>query len=209
MTDSPQYTGKPADGDASRSMSSSLLERLKGRQPDAWSRLVQLFYPLVRGWCQRAGLQEDDASEVAQEVFRAIAGNVERFERDDGRNSFRAWLRGITKRQLLAFWRKQKQQAVGVGGSSAQARIAELPQAFLDEPSVADVATERTELVRRALAILKSEVQEHTWQAFWRVVIEGDDSADVAADLGISVNTVYLAKGRLLRRLRQELEGLL
>ena len=81
------------------------------------------------------------------------------------------------------------------------------PRHLALETSADDVVTERTELVRRALALLKDEVQEHTWQAFWRVAVEGDDPADVAADLGISVNTVYLAKGRLLRRLRQELDG--
>jgi RNA polymerase sigma-70 factor, ECF subfamily len=197
------------DNDASRSVSSSLLERIKLRQPDAWSRIVQLYYPLVRDWCQRAGLQAEDAAEVAQEVFRALAGNVDRFNRDGGSNTFRGWLRGITKRQLLAFWRHQKEQPIAAGGTTAQLRFAQIAAADVEEPSTADMASERMDLVRRALALVKADVEEHNWQAFWRVVVDGHAPADVAADLGISVNTVYLAKGRLLRRLREEFGGLL
>ena len=73
----------------SASVSSSLLERLRDRAPDAWARLVHLYYPVVRRWGLRAGLQAEDAADVAQEVFRALAGNVGRFDRAGGRNSVR------------------------------------------------------------------------------------------------------------------------
>ena len=64
-------------------------------------------------------------------------------------------------------------------------------------------------LLRRALKLLQSEVEPRTFQAFWRVVVEGNSPADVAADLGLTTNAVYLLKARLLRRLREEFEGLL
>jgi len=185
-----------------RSVSTSILERLKVRESAAWSQVMRLFYPLVFSWCRKAGLQDEDASDVCQEVFRALAGNVDRFDRDHGRNSFRGWLRGITKRQLLAFWRRR--QCQGEGGTTAQKRLAEVPEPFLDEASAADLRADKHVLLGQALSLVRGEVEEHTWQAFWRVVVDGRAPADVAAELNISVNTVYLAKGRLLRRLREE-----
>jgi RNA polymerase sigma-70 factor (ECF subfamily) len=76
--------------------------------------------------------------------------------------------------------------------------------AALDEPSAVEAAGERAELLRRALEMLQHEVEERTYQAFWRAAVEGHAAADIAADLGLTVNAVYLAKGRLLRRLREE-----
>jgi RNA polymerase sigma-70 factor (ECF subfamily) len=194
----------------SQSVSSSLLERLRLREPEAWQRLVRLYYPLVHEWCRRAGLQPADAADVAQEVFRALAGGVERFQRDEGRNSFRGWLFGITRRQLLAYHRHQRDRPAASGGTEAQRRMVETPETPCDERSdLSEAPGERAGLVRRALALVRRDVEEHTWQAFWRCAVEGHAPADVAADLGVSVNTVYLAKARLLRRLREEFGDLL
>lgn len=190
-------------------MSSSLLQRLRDRDPDAWRRLVRLYYPLVRHWCLRAGLRTEDAADVAQEVFRALAGNVVRFDRDGGKNSFRGWLHGITRRQILAHRRHQNRQPEAAGGTDALRGLAQVPEAVVEEPSAAEDASERTGLLRRALAMLRHEVEERTFQAFWRAAVEGHTPADIAADLGMTVNSVYLAKARLLRRLRAEFGDLL
>jgi RNA polymerase sigma-70 factor (ECF subfamily) len=193
-----------AESSASRSMSSSLLVRLRSSDAEAWRRFVHLYYPLVRQWCERARLQSEDAADVAQEVFRALSGNLGGFERDEGRNSFRGWLWGVTHRQLLAHWRRQKEQLVGAGGTAAQRRLDEIPEP-LDEPvSSADLESERTGLLQRALELLRHDVEEATFQAFWKAAVEGLPARQIAAELGISVNAVYLAKGRLLRRLREE-----
>lgn len=190
-------------------MSSSLLQRLTLNDADAWRRLVRLYYPLVRGWCLRARLREEDVADVTQEVFRSLAGSVGRFRREGGKNSFRGWLHGITHKHLLAHWRRRRQQPEGAGGSEAQERLALVPELSLEEPSVAEKADDRSRLLGRAVAFLRSEVEERTFQAFWRTAVEGHTPADVAADLGLSVNAVYLAKTRLLRRLREEFGELL
>ncbi len=189
------------------SMSSSLLDRLKAEDPDAWKRLVRLYYPLVRKWCQRSGLKHEDAADVAQEVFRALAGNVARFRREKGQTSFRGWLYGITSRQILAHWRLLKQRPVAAGGSEAQERLMETALWQDDGASEASAvlpADERQEVLRRALQMLRDGVENRTWEAFWRSVVDGQAPADIAADLGISVNAVYIAKARLLGRLREE-----
>ena len=207
MTDVAQDKSSGAPSGRSASASSSLLERVRAQEPEAWRRLVRLYYPLVRGWCERAGLQSEDAADVAQEVFRALAGNVDRFRRDGGQNSFRGWLWGITRRQLLAHRRRRQAEPAAAGGTDAQRRLAELPGP--EDPSDADRPAEHSALLRRALDLLRSGVEERTWQAFWRATVEGRAPADIAAELGMSVNSVYLAKARLLRRLREEFADLL
>jgi RNA polymerase sigma-70 factor (ECF subfamily) len=193
--------GSPA---AAPSVSSSLLAGLRDRRPDAWHRLVGLCHPTVARWCLRAGLQPADAEDVAQEVFRALTGNVGRFERGEQGRSFRGWLWGITRRQLFAH--RRRRPVAAAGGTAAQQRLAELPEPP-DDPS--DVTTGPGELLRRAVTLLRAEVEERTWQAFWRAAVEGQAPADIAADLGLTVNAVYLAKARLLRRLREEFGALL
>lgn len=211
MTDRRQEPDEAALSQMSQSISSSLLERLQLREPEAWQRLVRIYYPLVHEWCERAGLQRADAADVAQEVFRGLAGSLERFDRDGGRNSFRGWMYGITRRQLLAFFRRQRDRPAAAGGTEAHRRMMETPDTedLSEDASRPGDADERLGLVRRALALIRDDVQDHTWQAFWRAVVEGHAPADIAADLGISVNTVYLAKARLLRRLREEFGDLL
>jgi RNA polymerase sigma-70 factor (ECF subfamily) len=183
-------------------MCSSLLAKLRLQDAEAWNRLVRLYYPLVRGWCQKAGARPEDAADVAQEVFRALAGNVSRFDRANGQNSFRSWLRGITRRQMLAHWRRQKNRPVAIGGSDARKYLAESPEA--EESSVEMDAGERHELLHRALQLMRDAVAEHTWQAFWLTTVDGQSPADVAAELGMSVNAVYVSKARVLARLRTE-----
>jgi RNA polymerase sigma-70 factor (ECF subfamily) len=205
MTDPAQDPGSGAPSEPSASVSSSLLERLRVQEPEAWRRLVRLFYPLVRSWCERAGLGSEDAADATQEVFRALAGNIGRFRPEGGMNSFRRWLWGITRRQVLA--QRRREGVPAAGGTEAQLRLAEVPEP--EEASAAEALGERNALLRRALDLLRSEVEERTWQAFWRVAVDGQAPADIAADLGLSVNSVYLAKARLLRRLREEFGGLL
>jgi RNA polymerase sigma-70 factor (ECF subfamily) len=206
----------PAEGSAegarpagSASLPGSLLVRLRDQDQEAWGRAVQLFYPLVHHWCRRAGLQDGDAADVAQEVFRALAQNVVRFRADEGRHSFRGWLWGITRLQLLAHHRRRGNQPAGAGGTSVQQRFNEIATDPESEWSAAEQEQDRILILRRAVALLRATVEPRTWQVFWRVVVEGHAPAEVAADLGVAVAHVYVIKGRLLRRLRAEFDGLL
>jgi RNA polymerase sigma-70 factor (ECF subfamily) len=144
-----------------------------------------------------------------QETFRALAASIGRFCREGGKNSFRGWLWGITRKQVANFRRRQKAWLVGTGGTEAQKQLAQLPEESEDEQSFVRPADERTLLLRRALGLLQAEVEPRTWQAFWRVVVEGQAPLQVAADLGLTTNAIYLLKARLLRRLRDEFGHLL
>ena len=110
------------------SLSSSLLTRLQCRDGDAFQRLVELYGPVVYGWCRRRGLQPADAADLGQEVFASVAQRIADFRRDRPSDSFRAWLWGIARHKLLDHWRGRERRPVAVGGSEAQAQLAQVAQ---------------------------------------------------------------------------------
>jgi RNA polymerase sigma-70 factor, ECF subfamily len=174
------------------------------RQADAasWRRLALLYGPLVYGWCRRRGLQAADAEDILQEVFLVVASRVHDFRRDRPGDTFRGWLWGITRNKLGDWLRRRQASVAPAGGSEAALGMAALPEpAVLDE----EAGDGDADLCRRALELIRPEFQEQTWQAFWRVAAEEQDPAAVAVDLGLSRNAVYIAKGRVLRRLREVL----
>ena len=180
------------------STSSGLILRAKNRAPDAWTRLVKLYGPLVFSWIQNAGLDATEAGDIFQETFRAVFAGIEKFEQREG-GSFRGWLRVITQNKLRDYYRHKAMQAPGIGGSSAQQWIQSIPMA--EEPSVEELSG----IAHRALAMISHEFDPRTIQAFWRTVVDGVESPIVAEELGMTSNAVRLAKARILRRLRNEL----
>lgn len=184
--------------------STSLLSRLRARDAEAWNRMVDLYFPLVYRWCARSGVPEADIPDAVQEVFRAVADGVAAFRCDRPGDTFRGWLRGVTRHKVQNYWRHRPPEARAEGGTEAQQRLAQLA-----DPGTADADTtdlpETARLVRQALEWVQAEFEPATWQAFWRVTVEGHGPADVANDLGLTVNAVYKAKCRVLRRLRETL----
>jgi RNA polymerase sigma-70 factor (ECF subfamily) len=182
---------------------SSLLERLR-RSPEqaAWERFVDLYTPLLFAWAARLGLTGHDAADLVQDVFAVLVEKLPQFEYD-ARKSFRAWLKTI----LLNHWRKQRRRprvmhpAAGGRDLNDLAGPEDVPE--LEEEEY------RRHLVSRALALMRAEFQPATWRACWEFVVRGRPAAEVAAELGMTVNAVYVAKSRVLRRLRAELRHLL
>jgi RNA polymerase sigma-70 factor (ECF subfamily) len=186
--------------------STSLIERVKAFDQAAWERLVELYSPLVYAWCRRAGLQEADALDVGQEVFRAVAGAIVHFHRDQPGDSFRRWLRTITRNKIHDFFRSQN---AGERGADGGEEVVMDMDAVLPDTDSESLAAETLILYRRAVELIRGEFSEQHFQAFWQVVVEERSPTDVAAELGMTVNAVYSAKSRILRRLREEFAGLL
>jgi RNA polymerase sigma-70 factor (ECF subfamily) len=191
------------------SVSTSLLLRVQTCDPAAWERLVSLYSPLVYRWCRQRGLQSADAADIGQEVFRAVARKIADFRRERPGDTFRGWLRTITRNKIRDHLRRQQPGATGVGGSEAQRQLLQLPSEDGEADDPAAEASEAALVYRRALKLLRQEFEERTWQAFWRVAVGDLAPAEVAAELGMTVNAVYLAKSRILRRLREEFADLL
>jgi RNA polymerase sigma-70 factor (ECF subfamily) len=193
-------TGPPS------STSTSLIEEVRARQPEAWKRLVHLYGPLVYRWCRQAGLQAADASDVVQEVFRAVAGGVANFRRVAEGDSFRGWLWTITRNKVRDHFRGLAGCAGAVGGSQMQQQLAQLPQPDLSATEAPHDDHAELALVHRAMEAIRGEFEDSSWEAFWRMAVQGHSSAEIAEDLGMSKSAVRQAKYRVLRRLRRELQ---
>jgi RNA polymerase sigma-70 factor (ECF subfamily) len=190
------------------SVSSTLLERVKARRPEAWQRLVDLYGPVVYRWCRQSGVRREDAADVVQEVFSSVAAHVGEFRRDSPGDSFTAWLAAITRNKIRDHFRRRQGRPQARGGTDAQQQFLEIPE--LPELSQQSGPTRWDGLLsRRALDLVRAEFENRTWEAFCRTAVNGQRPADVADDLGMTVNAVYKAKSRVLRRLRRELGDLL
>lgn len=186
------------------STSSDLISRLRAHDAIAWERMVELYGPLVFYWCRRSGLQSDDAGDVFQEVFTSVAAGIDKYQQRPGSN-FRGWLWTITRNKINDHFRRLRQSGQAPGGTTAQIHLSELPDYLPNEAADADDRHELSALLRRGLHVVRAEFEQRTWQAFWRAAIEGDSTADIAADMGITANAVRQAKCRVLRRLRDEM----
>lgn len=189
----------------SSATSRSLLDRVRADDAAAWDRLVGLYAPLVFYWCRRAELQEQDAADVLQEVFLAIAKHLSGFRKERPGDTFRGWLRVITQRKILDLFRRRQREPDGVGGSVAADQLAAMPAPpGLELQSAADHRAERS-LLFRSLDLLRSEFEPKTWQAFWKTVVDDRAAKEVAEELGMSPGAVRVCKSRVLHRLRRSL----
>jgi RNA polymerase sigma-70 factor (ECF subfamily) len=209
MSEHPDSNGKRGGVPPSTATSRSLLERVKVNDAAAWDQLVNLYGPLVFHWCRGWDLQDQDTADVCQEVFQAVATHIGSFRKERAGDTFRGWLRTITRNKVHDHFRRLGREPGGVGGTDAQARFAELPapQPADDDSAVGDDAERR--LFFRLLDLIRAEFEERTWQAFWRTAVEEQAPKDVAADLGMSPGAVRVAKYRVLHRLREELGDLI
>ena len=189
--------------------SASFLERLR-LQPDAgaWQHLIDLYAPLIRGWLRHHGLQASDTDDVVQEILGVLVQKLPSFEHDGRPGAFRNWLRTITVHCVRRFWREKLNQPAAAGGSSWEEHLAQLEDPNSSLSRLWDDEHDR-HVLRRLFAMIEPDFQPSTWQAFRRLVLDGAPAATVATELGLSVNAVFIAKSRILQRLRQEARGLL
>jgi RNA polymerase sigma-70 factor, ECF subfamily len=195
----------PTNGGASQATSASLLERARDNDRTAWDRIVYLYSPLVFAWCRRWGLRDEDTLDVGQDVMRLVFTHLGAFRRDCPGDSFRRWLKAIARNRVRDFHRRNdhRQQAVAAFGGEHPA----LTDAQAEDEN--EGVGEQKLVLRRALDLVRMEFEPRTWDAFWRVSIDETPAADVAQALGVSVNVVYLARSRVLRRLADQFAELI
>ncbi|MFO0944330.1 MAG: sigma-70 family RNA polymerase sigma factor [Planctomycetota bacterium] len=188
------------------STSRSLLEGAKRDEPEAWERIVRLYAPLVAAWCRRRGVREQDTTDILQEVFVAVAGHLDRFRKERPSDTFRGWLSTITQNKIRDFYRQRAKEPEAAGGTEANQYFRQV-----EDPNEREESTDASNdpayasVLFRALESIRGEFQDRTWQAFWRVVVEGRTTVETASDLQMKPGAVRVAKSRVLMRLRLEL----
>jgi RNA polymerase sigma-70 factor (ECF subfamily) len=185
----------------------SLLWRARANDQQAWHRLTTLYRPLVLFWCRQAHCPDAEVEDVIQEVFAAVAAGLGGFRHDRPGDSFRAWLRGISRNQVLLYFRRNQGRPQPEGGSDALGRLQELADPMPD--SAEEEAREVSQWYRRAVEQVRGEFEDRTWHMFWRAVIDGRPTAAVAEELQVTAAAVRQAKSRVLRRLKEEIGELL
>jgi RNA polymerase sigma-70 factor (ECF subfamily) len=186
--------------------SASLLQRLQERGDEAdWQRLVRLYTPLIRAWVGRHVPQPDDANDLLQQVLTVVVAKLPAFDHSGRPGAFRHWLRIITVNHLHAFWRARE-------GLAGQSEVAAVLDQLADPASALSALWDREHdwhVARKLLDQVQPDFKPLTWQAFHLQFFDEAAPEAVAAELGMSVNAVLIAKSRVLRRLRKEAQGLL
>jgi RNA polymerase sigma factor (sigma-70 family) len=169
----------------------------------AWREFVTLYEPLVYRLARRRGLQDADARDLCQEVFQAVVQSVDRW--DPARGRFRGWLARIARNLIINLLTRRRSQPRGSGSTSVQEFLGAWPA---DEASAsAEFEGEyRKRLFRWAAEEVRDKFAPTTWQAFWRTAVEDRSPVEVAAELGLSVGAVYVARSRVLTRLKRRIE---
>ena len=180
----------------------SLLLRIR-RTDDhaAWSEFVEIYAPLIHGFCRRRGLQEADAANLTQEVFGSVSRNAERFEYDPSKGRFRGWLLTVTRNRVNDHFSRLKRDTRGSGDTGVRAILEQHP----DPSEASDEQWDedyRQRVFHWVAEKIRGEFQEATWQAFWKTAVDGQAAGQVAEQLEMSVGAVYIAKSRVLSRLK-------
>lgn len=199
----PTAAAPPSDGTRR-----SLLIRARSGDPAAWAAFTTLYRPLILGWLRRQGVPAGELDDLVQEILLSVVQSLPRFDHPGRAGAFRAWLRAITSNCVREHLRKGRQTPRATGDTDFQEVLGQL------EDSSSELAREwdrehNLHLTQALLDILKTEFEPRTWQAFDLFALQGRPAAEVAAELGLTPNAVFIAKSRILTRLREEAAGLL
>ena len=187
--------------------SASLLVRLRdGANNGAWREFTTLYGPVIYGFARKRGLQDADAADVMQDVLRSVSGAIGRLDYDRQQGTFRGWLFTITRNKVFNFLSARRIRPQSSGDTTTNRLLAA-------QPTANDGADEwEVEYQRRLAAIamerIKNEFQPNTWRAFQLVAVDGLPVAEVARQVAMSAGAIYVAKSRVLARLKDEVEQL-
>jgi RNA polymerase sigma-70 factor (ECF subfamily) len=180
----------------------SLLVRIRdSRDAEAWTEFVDIYAPLVYSLARKHGLQDADAADLTQEVLRLVACVAPQFTYDPRRGSFRGWLFTVARNQVRKWANARKRQVPGTGSLETQRLLEEQP-ARDDEVAAWDQEYQQR-LVEWAAEKVRDQFRDATWQAFWRTALEGQEPRAVGEALGMSVGAVYIARSRVLARIKE------
>lgn len=186
----------------------SLLVRLRdSSNHEAWREFLQLYSPLVYGFVRNRGLQDADAADLLQEVLRIVSGSIGRLDYDKQKGGFRAWLFTITRNRLSTYLSGRRATAT----AGADSKIQQMLEVAPDRSGSLEEEWEREfqrQLASKAMQAIEPEFENRTWQAFWLTAVDGVPAADISKTLGMSAGAIYVAKSRVMARLKTEIQRL-
>lgn len=188
----------------------SLLVRLREARDDAaWDEFSGIYEPLIYQLARQRGFQDADARDLCQEVLRTVAVAIDRWDPDPSLGTFRGWLFRIARNLMLNYLAAQRRHPKGMGDSDLY-RLLDSRQAVSQEDSVLFDTEYKRILFQRAARSIQHEFAATTWSAFWLTAVEAVEVREVAVRLSVSPGAIYIARSRVLARLKQrvqEIEG--
>jgi RNA polymerase sigma factor (sigma-70 family) len=180
----------------------SLLLRVRdARDTEAWQSFVDTYAPLVYRYARRRGLQDADAADLAQEVLLETARCLRSFVYQPERGRFRDWLGALTHRKLARFWARRKREAA----LTSEEPVEEVcDQSAAPPPDAEWTEAFNAQVLQAALERVRPCFEPPTWRAFAGVWLNSRPAPEVADELNVPIEAVYLAKSRVLKRLREE-----
>ncbi len=184
----------------------SLLLRIRDTRDDpAWREFVEIYEPLVYRLARRGGLQHADALELTQEALLAIVKTIDRWDADPQRGSFRGWLFQVSRNLMINYLTRQRRHPQGVGDTDFQMLLAQQPDPRGEETAEFDLEYRRR-LFRWAVEQVRDGFRTNTWNAFWDTCVLNRPVHEVAVDLGMSPGAIYVARSRVMARLKRRIE---
>jgi RNA polymerase sigma factor (sigma-70 family) len=170
----------------------------------AWRQFVDLYGTLIYSFARQRGLQDADAADLTQEVLLAVSKTVGRFQYDPSRGTFRGWLYRITRNIIARFLQDRRIRPIGSGDSEANHRLAEEVSTDSQHDELWEKEYQQ-QLFRLAAEQIRPRFAPTTWRAFWATAVEGKKGAEVAAQLGLTIGAVYVARSRVLARITEQI----
>lgn len=193
-------------GDSPQTRASLLVQLRDGANHGAWQEFINLYGPVIYGFARKRGLQDADAADLMQEVMRSVTGAIGRLDYDPTQGTFRGWLFTITRNKIFNFLSARRNRPQGSGDTTTNRLLETHPDAS-DGANAWEIEYQRR-LAALAMERVKGEFQEKTWRAFWLTAVEGLATSDVAGEVGLSPGAIYVARSRVLARLKEEVESL-
>jgi RNA polymerase sigma-70 factor (ECF subfamily) len=179
----------------------SLLIQVREGQPQAWQRFHEIYRPFIEHWLRSLSVPHQDVADLAQDVLVTILEQLPTFQHSGNPGAFRAWLRTVSINRARLFWRGQTHEPSALGGSTFLNALHELkdPDSGMTAQWNRDY---QRHVVNALLAGVAQEFEPATVEAFRRLALEDETPVHVAEVMGMTVGALYVAKSRVLRRLR-------
>lgn len=193
-----------SDGDSPLTRASLLVQIRDGSNQVAWKEFVRLYGPVVYGFARKRGLQDADAADLMQDVMRSVSAAIGRLDYDRNQGTFRGWLFTITRNKVYNFLSARRIRPRGSGDTTTN-RLLDTQPAENDSSDAWELEYQRR-IASLAMDRVRHEFQENTWRAFWLTAVEGVAAAEASRQVGMSPGAIYVAKSRILARLKEEVE---